>query len=608
MSLPDPADDEPDDAGRAAVTIEEATPVAQIGKEPGLAAAREPIISCEQCGLCSSACPLTGEEGFNIRRIGRAVQLGMVDEILDSKLPWVCTTCGRCEAACPNGYGIMSATRALRAMMKPELIPSMAPCRKACPAGVDVPRYVRLIGQGKADAAYAVIRERVPFPGILGRVCAHPCEQACMRRFVNKPVSICALKRFAYDEARDTLPPAATGPDTGKKVAVVGAGPAGLTAAFHLRKKGHAVTVFEAREAPGGMMRYGIPAYRLPEEVLLQEIGDILALGVELDTGRELGRDLTVEGLQAEHDALFLAVGAQVSRKIKLENGDHPQVLWGVEYLADVRAGQPVQLEGKVVVIGGGNVAVDVALTALRTGATSVAMACLESRHEMPAFEWEIEEALEEGVELVPGWGPARILLENGNLKGVEFVRCTSVFDDSGAFCPRFADATRELQASQVILAIGQATHLDFLGTGAAIDTAGGLIAIDLETQATTLEGVFAGGDAAAKAPGTPGTIISAIAAGRRAAAAIDRFLGGDGDLDEVLYEGPDHEEYAGERPEGFAELLRLASASLPTGERRAGFAEVDQGYTPEEALAEAARCFCCDLEIELARSGAPSV
>jgi NADPH-dependent glutamate synthase beta subunit-like oxidoreductase len=572
------------------------------------AGAREPIVSCEQCGMCSSACPVTGVEGFNIRRLERAVQLGFIEELLQDGLPWVCTTCGRCEEACPNGYRIMSTTRALRAMMKPEQIPVMAPCKKACPVNCDAPRYARLIAQGRADAAYAVIRETLPFAGVLGRVCAHPCEEACKRSPVGRPISICTLKRFAYDQGREgfTTPPPA--PDTGKRVAVVGAGPAGLTAAFHLRKKGHAVTVFEGREKPGGMMRYGIPAYRLPDGVLDQEIGDILDLGIELRCGEKLGHDLDVEGLKQEHDAVFLAVGAQVSRKVKLENGDHPDVLWGVEYLADVRAGLPVQLKEKVVVVGGGNVAVDVALTALRTGAKSVAMACLESREEMPAFEWEIEEAVEEGVGLLPGWGPSKILVEEGRLAGIELVQCTSIFDDSGAFCPMFGEGARTIEADQVILAIGQATDLSFLQAGGAIETMGPFIDVDLETQATGLEGVFAGGDAAVKAPGTPGIIVTAIAAGRRAAAAMDRYLGGDGIIDEVLFEGADHEEYTGERAEGFAVLTRGEQPMLPVDERHVGFAEVGLGFSAEQAAAEAARCFSCDLELELARKGALSV
>ena len=603
-------------------------------------AIKEPVISCEQCGSCSSACPVTGVDGFNIRRIERSVQLEVIDDLVDSKVPWVCLMCGRCETACPNGYHIMTTTRGLRRLTAPAYVPTMAPCREACPVQMDVPTYVRMIADGKAADAYAVILEKVPLPAVLGRVCAHPCEEACRRKDAGGAISICALKRYAADTAAPIAAAgasagtlgtevaqaiAAAAPDTGRRVAVVGSGPAGLTAAFYLRKQGHAVTVFEARPRTGGMLRYGIPAYRLPDAVLDHEIGAIEALGVEIKTGIALapgagcevpagaaatgsqgaGATVTVESLKADgYDAVFLGVGAQVSRKIKLENAEHPDVLWGVEFLADIRDGVDVPVRDRVVVVGGGNVAVDVALTALRAGAKSVAMACLEARHEMPAFEWELEEAVAEGVELVPSWGPSRVLVEDGKIAGLELVRCRSVFDDSGAFCPMFGDDKRTLEADQVILAIGQATDLSFAGAGSGLQTLGGLLDVDLGTQQTALDGVFAGGDAAAKAPGTPGTIIQAIASARRAAAAIDRYLGGDGDIDERLWTDDPSFVYTGERAEGFADMARVADPTLPVAERFPGFHEVALGFDAESAVREARRCLNCDLEIKLALNG----
>ncbi|MHB9116132.1 MAG: FAD-dependent oxidoreductase [Thermoleophilia bacterium] len=588
-------------------------PAAATAPAERVTAARAPIVSCEQCGMCSSACPITGVEDFNIRRIERAVQLGVVDHLLGTRLPWLCTTCGRCEAACPNGYKIMTTTRTLRAMMAEELLPPMAPCRKACPAGMDAPRYIRMIAEGRFADAYAVIRETAPLPGVLGRVCAHPCEDQCRRTAVNQAISICSLKRFAFDQGAAGFPAVATAADTGKTVAVVGSGPAGLTAAFYLRKKGHAVTLVESREEAGGMLRYGIPAYRLPQEVLDKEIGDILAMGVDFRPNIALGEQVTLEQLHADNDAVLLAVGAQQSRKVKLEGADHPDVLWGVEYLADVRAGKDVRLKDRVAVVGGGNVAVDVALTALRTGATSVVLVSLESREEMPAFEWEVEEALQEGVELVPSWGPGRIITLPGEDGGgsvvtaMELVRCTSVFDDSGGFCPLFSDEQRELACDQVILAIGQSTDLSFLDAKGAVETLGGMIDVDLASQATGLEGVFAAGDAAAKAPGTPGTIINAIAAGRRAAAAIDRHLGGDGDISETLLPAAAAAAYSGEREPGFAELERVAMPVADPAERICGFMEVACGFDAEAAVHEARRCLSCDLEIVMARQGGPA-
>ena len=599
------------DTGSAGVTPAAAAgrpldPAAALTPAERVKAAKEPIVSCEQCGLCSSACPLTGVEEFNIRRIERAVQLGVVDDLLRSRLPWLCTTCGRCESACPNGYKIMTTTRTLRAMMAENLAPTMAPCRKACPAAMDAPRYIRLIAEGRFADAYAVIRETAPLPGILGRVCAHPCEDQCRRNAVNQPIAICALKRFAADEGAAAFPPVTVGAGTGRTVAVVGSGPAGLTAAFYLRKKGHAVTLLEARDEAGGMLRYGIPAYRLPQEVLDKEIGDILDMGVDFRPGTALGEQVTLEQLRADHDAVLLAVGAQESRKIKLEGADHPDVLWGVEFLAAARAGREMRLKERVAVVGGGNVAVDVALTALRTGASSVAMVALESREQMPAFHWEVEEALQEGVELLPSWGPGRILVDGGGVVGIKLVQCTSVFDDSGAFCPLFGEETRELACDQVILAIGQSTDLSFLDPKGAVLTLAGLIDVDLASQGTALEGVFAAGDAAAKAPGTPGTIINAIAAGRGAGAAIDRYLGGDGDLAETLCEAGDPPVYTGEREPGFADRERVAMPVLEPAERVKSFVEVACGFDAEAAVHEARRCLNCDLEIVMAREGGP--
>lgn len=574
---------------------------------PDVQQIREPIVSCEQCGTCSSACPVTGVDGFNIRRIEHAVQLNLLDAVAKTGVQWVCTMCGRCEEVCPNGYLIMDTTRGLRKLTPPELMPSAAPCQDTCPAHINVPQYLRLIAEGKPAEAYQVIREKVPFPGVLGRVCAHPCETACKRAAVNDPIQICALKRYAADHADGAgnyL--GATAPDTGKKVAVIGAGPAGLTTAFYLRKKGHAVTVFEEKDKAGGMMRYGIPFSRLPEDILDKEIADITSLGVEIKLGQKLGRDFGIDDLKAQgYEAIFLAPGLQLSRKIQLEGSDAADVLWGVEFLKDVADGKPVVLKPKVVVIGGGNVAVDVAMTALRCGAESVTMASLESREEMPAFEWEIEEAVEEGVDLLPGWGPSRILTEGGSITQVELVQCTSVFDDAGAFCPMFGEDRKIVDANQVILAIGQAADLGFAAERADAPVKGGLLEVDPVGQAAS-QGVYAGGDASTKAPGVPGTIIEAIAAGRRAASAIDQALGGDGAIDEQLWNGqaPDVAAYERRRNEGFATAPRVNYEKLPVEERKGNFNEVAKCFEADAAVQEAKRCLQCDLEVKLALNG----
>jgi NADPH-dependent glutamate synthase beta subunit-like oxidoreductase len=559
--------------------------------------------ACEQCGTCSSACPITGVDGFNIRRILRHIELGLTDEIADSPLPWLCTTCGRCEDACPNGIEILDIIRILHQMAPPQWVPEGPACVIACPARIDIPGYLRLIAQGKVNEAYALIREKVPFPGILGRVCTRPCEDACRRGDVfNQPIAICALKRYVTDNAQDVPEQVSkVGVDTGHRVAIVGAGPAGLTAAFYLRKKGHQVTMFEARSAPGGMMRFGIPDYRLPREVVEKEITQILNLGIKLQTEKKLGRDFHLDQLKADgYQAVFLAVGAQLSRRIEVEGANLDDVFWGVDFLCEVSEGKDIALKERVLVVGGGNVAVDVALTALRLGAKEVTLACLERREEMPANAWEIEMALEEGVKLMPSWGPHRIIGDNGKVSGIELVRCTSVFDDEGNFSPTFANIKETVTADQVILAIGQAPDLSFVDDKGPLRVQEGLVVIDEETLETGIPGVFAGGDVAK----VPGTIIDAIAAGRRAASSIDRFLGGDGDIEETLVEMHPLEPATGRRGKGFADLKRVRMPAIPLSERHDGFREVELGFNEDQAIDEAKRCLQCDLELCLAQDG----
>jgi NADPH-dependent glutamate synthase beta subunit-like oxidoreductase len=557
--------------------------------------------ACEQCGTCSSACPITGVDGFNIRRILRHIELGLTEEVADSPLPWLCTTCGRCEDACPNGIEILDIIRILHQMAPRQWVPEGPACVIACPARIDIPGYLRLIAQGKVNEAYALIREKVPFPGILGRVCTRPCEDACRRGDVfNQPIAICALKRYVTDNAQGVPEQVSRiGGDTGHRVAIVGAGPAGLTAAFYLRKKGHQVTVFEARSAPGGMMRSGIPDYRLPPEVVEKEIKQILNLGIELQTEKKLGRDFHLDQLKADgYQAVFLAVGAQLSRRIEVEGANLDDVFWGVDFLCEVNEGKDIALKDRVLVVGGGNVAVDVALTALRLGAKEVTLACLESREEMPANPWEIEMALEEGVKLMPSWGPHRIIGDNGKVSGIELVRCTSVFDEEGNFSPTFASIKETVTADQVILAIGQAPDLSFVDDKGPLRVQEGLVVIDEETLETDMPGVFAGGDVAK----VPGTIIDAIAAGRRAASSIDTFLGGDGDIEETLVEMQPLEPATGRRDKGFADLKRVRMPALPLSERHDGFLEVELGLNEDRAIDEAKRCLQCDLELCLAQ------
>ena len=557
--------------------------------------------ACEQCGCCSSACPITGVDGFNVRRIIRHIELDLITEIAETPFPWSCTTCGRCEAVCPNGIAILDIIRPLRSLSPEAFVPDWPPCTRACPAGIDVPGYLRLIAEEKPDEACALILEKVPFPGILGRVCMHPCEDACRRLAVfDEPVSICALKRYAADKSDNVFERATkVSENTGSKVAIIGAGPAGLTAAFYLRKKGHEVTIFESRSKPGGMMRYGIPYYRLPEEVLEKEINQVLSVGIGLKTEKKLGRDFDLNTLKEEgYEAIFVATGLQLSRKIDLEGAASDDVLWGIDFLAEISEENKIVLKDRVLVVGGGNVAVDVALTALRIGAKEVTMACLESRDEMPANPWEIDMAVEEGVRLMTSWGPRKIIQNNGKVIGAELIQCASVFDEQGDFCPAFNDITEKVEADQVILAIGQAADLSFIDDNGPLAIKKGLIPINPDTQETDMPGVFAGGDVGKG----PGTIIDAISAGRRAATAIDQFLGGDGDIAESIAVRPDTRAYNGKREKGFADLKRVETPAIPVSERHDGFKEVDLCFDDAHAIDEAKRCLQCDLELSLAK------
>lgn len=567
---------------------------------------------CIGCTRCVRACgDLRGVEALGFVCRDGEVVVGTVGPSLRES---ACKFCTACVEVCPTG-ALMDKRDDTAVIYKTgedfgELSrageAALVPCRATCPAGVDVPRYLRLVAEGKPAEAAAVVREQAPFPAVLGHVCFHPCEDACRRGQVNEPVAICALKRFAAERERELKEPGklreTTSVPSGKSVAIVGSGPAGLTAAYYLAGKGHTVTLFEAAPEPGGMMRYGIPQYRLPRQVLQQEIDDILEQGVELRTNTRLGEDISLDQLKAGYDAVFLAVGAQQSRRLKIEGVELDDVLWGVDFLRAVNSGQDVPVRERVVVIGGGGVAVDVALTALRLGAREVQLACLESREEMPAHEWEIEEAVEEGVTLHPSWGPRRIL-GKGRVSGIELVRCISVFDEKGRFNPSYDEAvTTALETDMVILAIGQSSDLSFLGEDSGVKcTEGGTIEIDPDTLETSVAGLFAAGEVVSG----PTSVVEAIAAGRKAAAAIDSCLGGDGEVIYPLIESEEPNPWLG-REEGFADRPRAAMPCLPVVERLGGFAQIELGFDGEMAVAEGSRCLQCDLRLKISAVAPP--
>jgi NADPH-dependent glutamate synthase beta subunit-like oxidoreductase len=465
----------------------------------------------------------------------------------------------------------------------------VAPCQDACPAGIDVPRYIRAVRDGKYDEAVAVIREKIPFPVVCADACFAPCEEVCAYRQIGDPIAIRAIKRAAVDKGGDSWKAnKKISKKTGKKVAIVGAGPAGLTGAYYLASKGHAVTLFDAFPKPGGMMRYGIPQYRVPEARLDKDINEILELGVVFKGNTTIGKDIPMDPLKADFDAIFLASGANGSAKIPLQGSEKEDVIWGWDFLKDVRLGKPFEFKGDVIVIGGGNVAIDVALTAKRLGAANVHLFCLEERDEMPAHEWEIARAEEEGVFINTAWAPKKVLGEN-RAEGLGFIRCTSVFDDACNFNPVYdEDISHKLMADHVILAVGQYPDLGYLKSEKNIHARNGRIEADTATFATGQEGVFAGGDIVSG----PQSIISAIAHGRKAAIAIDKYLDGKGDIEEALVK-PQKEILLPELDRQVKSRNEMALRK--TWERTAGFDQVELGLTDEQIAAETHRCMDCD-------------
>jgi len=506
------------------------------------------------------------------------------------------------------------------------------PCLAACPVHTNAGAYVAAIADGDDLTAYLTARLPNPFASVCGRVCAAPCEEACRRGEIDRPIAIRALKRYVTEQfgteagddgeyQRVSSPPAV---DREQSVGVVGGGPAGLAAAHDLRLLGYQVTVYEATDRLGGMMLYGIPEYRLDRKLLSGDIDAIVGLGVDVRYQTSLGRDVTLDELQGRHDALFLAPGASLGRGLDIPGNQADGVFRAIEFLINTNQGFSVDVGERVIVIGGGNVAMDAARTALRAaayeeaaedfqaeehrgamteafdvarsakraGATDVTVVALESREEMPADDFEIEEAEVEGIQFLHRRGPAAIVVEDGKVAGLETIGVLSVFNDEGRFAPEFDQGDKSLvPADTVILAIGQSVDTESLA-GVEI-TPRGTIATDPDTMAASLPGIYSGGDAAFG----PRTLIVAIAEGRRAAASIHQQF--TGEVAEAQQGQMVRLQQFHRLDDVYDRIDRLDVPSLPS-ERRIGLQEVEIGFTPEQARCEAKRCLRCFANILL--------
>lgn len=472
----------------------------------------------------------------------------------------------------------------------------LGPCMTTCPAGIDIPGFISHIANGDDRAALELMMLNMPLTGCLGRVCTRPCETACRRQLVEEPIAICQLKRWPADRAvSEGWKPAVLDhrvPSLGKRVAVVGAGPAGLSAAYFLQLAGVDCTVFDAHENPGGMIRYGIPSYRLPRDVIDGEVDVIKQLGAEFRFSTTLGRDVTLDRLREEYNAVFLGLGAQKASGMRTPGEELPGVQSGIEFLGKVSRDETLPIGKKVVVVGGGNTAIDAARTALRLGADDVSILYRRAREQMPAWEEEIDAALDEGVILETLAAPVKIEAAGDRLA----LTCVRMElgepDASGRRRPIPVEGSEyTVEVDDIIAAIGQ--NVDVSAAPGLELTDWRSIQADPKTGQTSIEGVFAGGDCVTGAD----IAVEAVGAGRRAAVAIRQYLAGDPVVgDPTLYNhsmgGLD--EIADSVTEPFEKTARTGMPHLDAKARAKTFDEVETGFTEEQARAEAARCMEC--------------
>ena len=515
-----------------------------------------------------------------------------------------CTGCEACVQKCPvtvpKEFDQELAKRTAINRRYAQAVPGavtidkqgVSPCRIECPAEVNAHAYVVLTAKGRFAEALEVVRRNNPFPASCGRVCTHPCESGCRRNDLDDPVSICYLKRFLTDweDTHGGFKKPELPVEKLEKVAVIGGGPAGMTCARDLSLKGYQVTVFEKETVAGGALALYIPEYRLPKDVVQKEIDTIQAHEIDIKYNQALGRDFSVDDLKKQdYKAVFIAVGTQKAMTMPVEG--NPGGIYGcLDFLRRAKMGEKISLGNKVVVIGGGNVAVDVALSAKRMGVKEVKMICLEKCDEMPAHKWEIEQVVEEGISIDNSWGMNKIRVENGEIKGIDVKRCVSVFDENKRFSPKYDECELNFfEADSIIFAIGMSVDTSFKDGIEGIELyPNGRIKSDPVTYTTNVEGVFAGGDSVSG----PSTVIQAIASGIQAAESIDRYLRGK-DLYAERKKITEREKVIKDIT-GLKKTKRRNMPMLPVAERVENFKEVALGLSEEDAIEEASRCLSC--------------
>lgn len=580
------------------------------------------------CNCCVCSCyALRTSQLFNTPNMSRSAYIAKVDA-------QNCVACGQCVEYCPAGavkLGQKLCTKEGPVSYPNQVLPDAvkwgpekwnenyrddnqincydtgtSPCKTKCPAHIAVQGYLKMASQGRYMDALKLIKKENPFPAVCGSICNRRCEEACTRGTIDQAVAIDEVKKFISMQELNSesryIPPMLnqTGKPFSQKIAVIGAGPAGMTCAFFLAQKGYPVTVFEKNEKPGGMLTYGIPGFRLEKNVVEAEIDVLRQMGVEFACGIEVGRDVTLDELRAKgYKAFYLAIGCQGGRKAGVLGEDAEGVHTGVEFLHMVNKREGVHLSGRTVVVGGGNVAVDVARSAVRAGASSVSMYCLESRETMPAAEEEIVEAAEEGISIQNGWGPKEILTENGRAKGIVLKKCISVKDSDGRFNPRYDENDSiTLECDHVLMSIGQSIIWGDLLDGSEVELGRGRgIIADSLTYQTAQPDIFAGGDVYTG----PLFAIDAIAAGKEGAVSIHRFV----------HEGQSLT--IGRNRRQFIELdkknLEIPKESYRHVERQSVFQQVGTDpkstfrdirlpFTEEQVKTETARCLNCGASV----------